>query len=217
MRIFKTTLFSTLLAASAFAADKELSLDANLFSAPGSEWNMVGGAPFSSLGLTGGMDIAPGLTLVGGVQVGSSGSEGYFSDWWDEEAIDSSQKPGSEGFIAAVQLAQVQAGVRTDILPQSWVRPYGSLKATASLGSLYLDDDPNDKNNVNQISERGVSIGGHIAAGMAVEQPRRQAGPFAFRGELELGYALATDLSFGDIGSLSLNGMHIRVAGGIRF
>ena len=217
MRILKTTMLSTLLTASALAADKEISLDTSLLGSDSSDWNMVGGAPFSSIGLSGGIDIADGLTLVGTVQIGSSGSSGYFSDWWEGEEGDASTSPGSEGFIAAIQLAQVQAGIRTDILQHSWGRPYGSAKATATLGSLYLDDDPSDDNNVNQITERGVSFGGLVAAGIAVEQPRRQAGPFALRGELELGYALSTDLGFGDIGSLSLNGMHIRVGGGIRF
>ena len=48
MRILKTTMLSTLLTASALAADKEISLDTSLLGSDSSDWNMVGGAPFSS-------------------------------------------------------------------------------------------------------------------------------------------------------------------------
>jgi len=217
MRILKTTLLSTFLAANAWAGDKEISLDAGLIGSSSDAWQVVGGNPMGTVGLSGGWDVAPGLTAVGTLQWGQSGSQNHFGNqWWDEdEGI--SPAPGSEGFVAALGLVQLQAGVRSDLFQNSWVRPYGVAKLSTTLGLLRMDDDPSDKDNVNQIQSTGFSIGAVAAAGIAVEQPRKAAGPFAIRGELEAGYGFGTALGFDEIGSLEMSALHIRAAAGLRF
>jgi hypothetical protein len=217
MRILKTTLFTTFLAANAWAGDKEISLDTGLIGSTSDAWRVVGGNPMPTIGLSGGWDVAPGLTAVGTLQWGQSGSKNYFGNQWWEEDEGGSASPGSEGFIAAIHLIQLQGGVRSDLMQNRWVRPYGVAKLSTTVGVLRLDDDPSDKDNVNQIQSVGFSIGGIAAAGIAVERPRKQAGPFAFRCELEAGYGFGTALGFDEIGELEMSAMHIRAAAGVRF
>ena len=82
---------------------------------------------------------------------------------------------------------------------------------------MQLDDDPNDSDNINQISRTGTSVGGMAALGISVERPRSSSGPFAVHGELEGGYALGTSLKFDDLGDLAMHGVHIRAGIGLRF
>jgi hypothetical protein len=217
-KIMNMTLLTSFLAGSAWAADKEISLDTGILGSSSQAWDMVGGSPVT-IGLSGGIDIAPGLTAIGSAQWSLSGSHNEFGNqWWhDDLEEETGSSPGSEGYIAALRVIQVQGGVRSDILQNSWVRPYGSAKVSASLGSLRLDDDPEDKDNVNQIKATGLSIGGIAAVGAAVERPRKQAGPFAIRGEVEAGYGLGTALKFGEMGELSMSGIHMRMGIGLRF
>lgn len=217
-KIMRVTVLSAFLASSAWAADKEISLDTGILGVSSQAWNTIGGSPVT-VGLSAGVDIAPGLTAIGSVQWSLSGAENQFSNqWWEDDQVGASvSPPGSEGYIAALRVIQVQGGVRSDILQNSWVRPYGAAKVSASLGSLRLDDDSEDKDNVNQIKAAGMSIGGIAAVGAAIERPRKQAGPFAIRGEVEAGYGFGTALKFDEIGELSMSGIHMRMGVGLRF
>ena len=216
-KIMKATVLSAFLASNAWAGDKEISLDAGSLLASSDAWGVVGGNPMSTVGISGGWDIAPGLTAVGGVNWSRSGATNHFGNQWWEDDGDVESAPGTEGYIAALRVVQLQAGVRSDIRQNSWVRPFGVAKMSASIGSLRLDDDPNDKDNVNQVKASGMSIGGIAAVGVAVEKPRKKAGPFAVRGELEAGYGLGTSLKFDEIGKLGMSGMHMRLGIGLRF
>jgi hypothetical protein len=219
IKIMNMTVLSAFLTGSAWAADKEISLDTGILGGSSPSWNMVGGNPMATIGLSGGVDIAPGLTAIASAQWSLSGSHNEFGNqWWDDGPEgQTASPPGSEGYIAALRVIQVQGGVRSDILQNSWIRPYGAAKVSASLGSLRLDDDPEDKDNVNQIKATGLSIGGIAAVGAAVERPRKQAGPFAIRGEVEAGYGFGTALKFDEIGELGMNGIHMRMGVGLRF
>ena len=216
MRIFSTTLSSLFFAFSATAADKEILVETNSTSINTASWQLVNGSPLSTVGLSGGLDLGSGLTAVIGVHWGQSGSSHGYSSWY-EEPLDS-QGPGSEGFVAALSVVQVQAGVRSDQLdPNNWIRPYLVSRLTGTLGILQLDDDPSDSSNINQISRTGSSFGGMAAVGIAVERPRSSAGPFALHGEIEGGYALSTSLKFDDLGELAMHGIHLRAGVGLRF
>ena len=216
MRIFSTQMFSLLFAFSATAADKEILLETNSTAINTASWEVVNGSPLTTIGLSGGLDMGSGLTAVVGVNWGQSGSSHSYSYWY-EEPMDS-QGPGSEGFVAALSVVQVQAGIRSDRLDASnWVRPYVVSRLSGTLGILQLDDDTRDSSNVNQISRTGSSFGGMAAIGFAVERPRTSAGPFAIHGEVEGGYALATSLQFDDLGELAMHGVHIRAGVGLRF
>ncbi len=216
-KIMKAAVLSAFLASNAWAGDREISLDTGSLLASSGDWSVVGGNPMTTVGISGGWDIAPGLTAVGGVNWSLSGANNHFGNqWWDEDG-QGEEPPGSEGYIAALRVIQLQAGVRSDVMQNRWVRPFGVAKMSASIGSLRLDDDPNDKDNVNQIKASGMSIGGAAAVGIAVERPRKKAGPFAVRGELEAGYGLATSLKFDQIGKLGMSGMHMRLGIGLRF
>jgi hypothetical protein len=215
--ILKMTVLSTFLATSAWAGDKEISLDTGSLLTSSDGWEVIGGTPMTTVGISGGWDIAPGLTAVGGVNWSLSGATNHFGNQWWEDDVDGTSAPGSEGFIAALRVVQLQAGVRSDLMQNRWVRPFGVAKMSANIGSLRLDDDPKDKDNVNQIKASGLSIGGIAAVGVALERPRKTAGPFAVRGELEAGYGFATALKFDEIGKLGMNGMHMRLGFGIRF
>ena len=216
MRILSIPLFSLLFASSAAAADRELLLDTSSTAINTSSWEVVNGSPLTTVGLSGGLDVASNLTIVAGVSWGQNGSSNSYSYWYEEEA--QSQAPGSEGFVAALSVVQIQAGVRADGLDATkWVRPYAVSRLSGTLGVLQLDDDPNDSDNVNQITRTGTSFGGMAALGVSIERPRTSAGPFAIHGELEGGYALATSLKFDDLGELAMHGMHIRAGIGLRF
>ncbi len=215
MRILSIPLFSLLFASSAVAADKELLLDTSSTAINTSSWELVNGSPLTTIGLSGGMDIGS-FTAVAGINWGQHGSSNQYSYWYEEEGMN--QGPGSEGFVAALNVVQLQAGIRADGLDATnWVRPYVVSRLSGTLGVMQLDDDPNDSNNVNQITRTGTSFGGMAALGVSIERPRTSAGPFAVHGELEGGYALATSLKFDDLGELAMHGVHIRAGIGLRF
>jgi hypothetical protein len=217
-KIMKVTILSAFLAGNAWAGDKEISLDTGSLLASSDAWNVVGGNPMTTVGISGGWDIAPGLTAVGGVNLSRSGAENHFGNqWWDDDDEAASKAPGTEGYVAALRVIQLQAGVRSDILQNSWVRPFGVAKMSANVGSIRLDDDPEDKDNINQVKASSLSIGGVAAVGVAVERPRKKAGPFAVRGELEAGYGIGTSLNFDEIGKLGMSGVHLRMGLGLRF
>lgn len=217
MRILTTILLSGLFLPSAFAGDKELSLDTSWTAINTSSWEVVNGSPLNTVGLSGGWDIGSNLTAIASVNWGQTGSEHSYPYWYDEENNDQTG-PGTEGYVAALNVVQVQAGVRTDRLEHTnWVRPYLVSRVSGTLGIMQLDDDTRDSDNVNQITRTGTSFGGMAAIGIAVERPRRSAGPFAVHGELEGGYALATALKFEDLGELAMHGVHIRAGIGLRF
>jgi hypothetical protein len=216
-QIMKATILSAFLASNAWAGDKEISLDTGSLLASSAAWDVVGGNPMATVGISGGWDIAPGLTAVGGLNWSRSGATNHFGNQWWEDDGDVVEAPGSEGYIAALRVIQLHAGVRSDILQNLWARPFGVAKMSASMGSLHLDDDPDDKDNVNQVKASGMSIGAIAAVGVAVERPRKKAGPYAVRGELEAGYGFGTALKFDQIGKLGMSGMHMRMGIGLRF
>ena len=216
MRVLSTTLFSLLFVSTAAAADKELLLDTSSTAINTASWEMVNGSPLTTVGLSGGLEVGSNLTAVIGVNWGQTGSSHGYGYWYEEEA--DTPGPGSEGFVAALSVVQVQAGLRTDRLDATnWVRPYAVSRLSGTLGIMQLDDDASDSSNVNQITRTGTSFGGMAALGIAVERPRSSAGPFAIHGELEGGYALATALKFDELGNLAMHGVHIRAGVGLRF
>ena len=216
MRVLSTTLFSLLFVSTAAAADKELLLDTSSTAINTASWEMVNGSPLTTVGLSGGLEVGSNLTAVIGVNWGQTGSSHGYGYWYEEEA--ETPGPGSEGFVAALSVVQVQAGLRTDRLDATnWIRPYAVSRLSGTLGIMQLDDDASDSSNVNQITRTGTSFGGMAALGIAVERPRSSAGPFAINGELEGGYALATALKFDELGNLAMHGVHIRAGVGLRF
>ena len=218
MRILTTTGLSLLFASSAWAGDKEISLESSVFNTSAdANWQIVDGSPgIAMIGLSGGMDLNSSITAVGSLRWGQSGaSNGMHYEWWEEEG--SNSVAGTDGFVAGLNLVQLQGGVRSELRQGHWIRLYGVTKASATIGILGLDDDDGDKDNVNQISETGLSLGGMAALGLAIEQPKKQAGPWAIRGEFEAGYSAGTPLSFGDIGSLDMLGVHAKASIGLRF
>jgi len=198
----------TAVASPAKAMDFAVSLESGLVGTNGDNWSMLGGGGIDTLGLSGSIGIDDHIQAIAGFSIGGKGAKNYLTD---------PNVPGdAEGFVASLMVAQLNAGLRYDLLPESSWIPFASARGEVLLGNMRLDDDLQHKDNINQIEQSALSAGGSLGLGVAWEGAVSRINS-TFRVEIEGGFGLATDLSLGELGNLGIGGGRMRGSVGVLF
>jgi hypothetical protein len=98
----------------------------------------------------------------------------------------------------------------------SWLKPYVTVQGTFLWGTVKLDDDPSDDENLNELRRSGVTGGGQAALGLdlvLLGETRTVRPTIGF----EAGYGWLAPLTLGDMGSLRFRGFHSDFTVGARF
>ncbi len=204
----------------AHAISNELTIDYGWQGAHDDSWDLISDNPrIGSYGARAGLRLSDRLGVVGSWGRGARGAEIYVED------ADTYEELGS--FQLAFKMQQVGVGVKADLDVNPYVRPYAVLMGTGMLGSLWLDDDPEEDDNANQTVYRGfgpggfVGLGSEFMSGMPDQRVR-------VVGTLEAGYSHTFPMAFKStdekdqvgsvpIGDLGFNGLTIRLGAGLRF
>ena len=202
------TLLLSMVSSPTKAMDIGLSLESGIVGTSGEAWSIVGGSGIDTLGVGGALGLNDNLQVIASVNLGAKGAKNYLSD---------SGAPGdTEGFVASLILAQINAGVRYDLLPESnWI-PFAAARGEVLLGNMRIDDDLLHEDNMNQIEQSAMSAGGSLGLGVAWQGNVSRINS-TLRVELEGGFGVASALSLGEFGDLSVGGSRMRGSVGVLF
>lgn len=151
-------------------------------------------------------------TWATGVRLEGGGNTTYgYEDGYDGSGGD---LPGGE-LATAFRGNGLTVGVRSGPLLWHRVQPFATVRGGLLVGTLRLDDDPDDDENPNQLVARGLTPG-FVAAG-GVRLGTSDERDLAVFHQSEVGYALWAPLNLGDYGELALRGVHFRASLGMRF
>lgn len=189
----------------ALAAQNEVSLELGSFASPDPDWELFsesGHLPTQGLRL--GWALHDRIALVGGWHRGARG-------------MTLGDEAGSQSdFVAAFCAHTLGVGAKADWPLASWFAPYATAQATGLLGTVRLDDDPEDDDNLNQLSHTAFAPGAMATAGLEFRLPLREDA-LAAATSFELGYAWFAPLSYDALGSLAFRGLVLRWGLGARF
>ena len=190
------------------AMDIGLSLESGITGTSGDAWSIVGGSGIDTLGVGASLGLNNNLLATGSINLGAKGAKNYLTD---------PNSPGhAEGFVASLMIAQINAGVRYDLLPESQWVPFAAARGEVLLGNLRVDDDLQHEDNMNQIEQSAISAGGSLGFGVAWEGSVDRI-KSTLRVELEGGFGIASDLSLGEFGNLGIGGGRMRGSVGVLF
>lgn len=184
--LLSTAILATaILAGPAQAADHELSLELGSFGTADERFDLFRDS--STIGTMGGrvgVAVHDNVSVLVGYHRGAWGSK--------VEVDDGDDYPY---FQAAYKGNQVLVGPKADIRVTDWFRPYGTVQGALFFGRVFLDDDPDHDDNINQIVATGFSPGGVAALGFDLVpfRPRKQ---LRFGSHLEMGYGLTAASGF---------------------
>ena len=188
--------------------DIGLSLESGITGTSGDAWSIVGGSGIDTLGVGASLGLNNNLLATGSINLGAKGAKNYLTD---------PNSPGhAEGFVASLMIAQINAGVRYDLLPESQWVPFAAARGEVLLGNLRVDDDLQHEDNMNQIEQSAISAGGSLGFGVAWEGSVDRI-KSTLRVELEGGFGIASDLSLGEFGNLGIGGGRMRGSVGVLF
>jgi hypothetical protein len=144
------------------------------------------------------------ISLVGGWHHGARGSDVGFGN--DEMS----------SFRAAYYGNEFTLGARGTLPVTSWLQPFASLQVIGMQATVRFDEDPEDDENLNQLSRSAFSPGGMATLGVEALAPMAY-GEWAFTSDLELGYGYVAPQSFDDLNDLEMHGFVLRWGVGVRF
>lgn len=208
-----STLMLTLLTATdgrALAAgNNELSFSVASIGVPDDNWDLFSDNDgLRTLGGRVGYGLSPSLAVVldwqHGVEGSSFESYGGYDDYYDVSGK------------MAITTNAWSVGPKLSLDAISWLRPYVTVQGTFLWGTVKLDDDTSDDENLNQLRRSGVTGGGVAAAGVdlvLLSEQRRIRPAIGF----EAGYGWLAPLKLGDMGSLAMRGFHSDLTVGARF
>lgn len=163
-------------------------------------------AGITSCGLRASYRLKPWLVpFVGVSTTGDAQSHAITSAWGD----------ATTEFVAGLYQTQVFVGVKPTWSLNRHFGAYGLLQAQGLFGTLRIDDDPDDDENLGQVEAEGFAPGATIGAGVEAFAPTGGAVLVAFY--LEFGYSAYEPLSLSDIATIDVSGVAVRAGAGIRF
>ena len=214
---------SLLLPASGWAGssdgrDHELSLELGSLGTAGEGWEaLVDNVQLGTVGGRAGLALSERWTLVGDYQLGRHGGSVEVYDPTGEHTYE------ELGLELSLLSHQLSVGPKFDVQVAHWLRPYATVQALGALGTLRLDEMPNDDEE-GLTRYRSLTAGG--VAGLGVDlvagEPRQRIHPAA---HLEMGYGYVLPYRFADadagpaevsLGDLSMRGFYLRCGVGIR-
>ena len=214
MMILTALLSGAALAGSADGIDSELSLELGAMASSDRTVDVLTGSnALSALGLRLGYGITPNIGVVASwhrSQHASFLSGDTATSYFDMDM----------GLITN----QLALGPKVDLQLTHWLRPYVTVQAMGVLGTLRIDEDPGDDEDV-LLKYTDTSWGGFAAAGVDLvpgDESRRLHPAL----HLELGYGKVFSLQFEDdeagndaiaIGDINLQGLTVNAGIGIRF
>lgn len=205
MRPAPLALLLLALPAPALAADREVSLELGSIASSDPQWDLFSDSPrLPTQGLRIGWPVHDRVALVAawhrGAQGSTLGGEGT----------------GQSDFVAAFSAHALALGAKADLELTPWFVPFATLQALGLLGTVRLDDDPDDDHNPNQLSHSAFAPGALAAAGLELRLPLHHDA-FAAATSLDLGYALLGPLHYDTLGPLHLGGFTLHWGVGARF
>jgi len=211
--MFSTLMFTILAAvggSARAAGDNELSLSVGRIGAPDDNWQMFSDEDgLSSVGVRAGYGFSPSLAVVLDWQHGVEGGGLETYAGYDEDY------DYSYGNLAITTNAW-SVGPKLSLDAISWLKPYATVQGTFLWGTVKLDDDPGDDENLNELRRSGVTGGASAALGLdlvLLSEQRTIRPAIGF----EAGYGWLAPLGLGDMGQLRFRGFHSDFTVGARF
>ena len=130
-------------------------------------------------------------------------------------AITSAWGDATTEFVTGLYQTQVFVGVKPTWSMNRHFGAYGLLQAQGLFGTLRIDDDPDDDENLGQVEAEGFAPGATLGAGVEAFVPTAGAVLVAFY--LEFGYSAYEPLSLSDIATIDASGVAVRAGAGVRF
>ena len=154
-------------------------------------------------GLRVGYAFKPWISAIGGWHHGARGSE---------IEVESSDVAFHSAFVGD----EFSLGAKASLPLLTMLQPYATVQAAGLLSTVRFDDDIEDDDNLNQIQDRGFSMGGVAAGGVDFILPLSY-GEWALTTNLEFGYGWFGRTEYADMGDLQFKGFHFRWGVGARF
>lgn len=168
---------------------------------------------FSSLdaipsgGVRVGYAVHDNVSVIAGYHHGQRGADVYtFSD---EEEFDLVLR-------TAFSANEFTVGAKGEVPVFSWLVPYATAQGMLFHGVMRFDDDPYDRRSPGQVRKAGLGGGGLLTGGLDFRIPQGGA-PFTLGLHVEAGYALISNVGFGDYGRIRPGGFVMRTGLGLRF
>ncbi|MCB9741758.1 MAG: outer membrane beta-barrel protein [Alphaproteobacteria bacterium] len=204
----------SLLSAPAQAGDHELSAELGTLGAADAAWDTFDQRDrLGSFGVRGSYAFHPRLSATASFHRRARGAAHDFSS----AEIGASDIPGgSEGYVAAYTGNMYSLGLKADVEPSHYLRPYLSAEGLLLQGTARLDDDTEEDDNVNQILASGLAPGFAVAGGAEIYLglPEWPVWPAL---HLEMGYGRALPMDIEPLGDVQFKGFFLRSGVGIRF
>ena len=189
----------------AFAADREVSLELGTLAAPDANWELFSETPrLPTQGVRIGWPVHDRVAIVAAWHRGARGT------------TLGGESTGQSDFIAAFSAHSVALGAKADYPLAPWFAPFATAQAIGLVGTVRLDDDPDDDENLNQLSHTAFAPGALATAGIELRIPLAD-GDFAAATALDMGYAWLAPLSYDTLGDLAFHGFILRWGVGARF
>ncbi len=208
-------LFMTLHSAHAAPAHS-VALDIGHMDSPDRAFDVLGNYALATYGVRWVYDLErwTWLDLTGGLRFSERRSDNYFQD-------DGTDIPDGQGFEARWFHNTTAVGLRTQGELRSPVfQPYARAQLSLETGVLRLDEDPDDKDNLNELRTIALAPGVELVGGLDVV-----TSPFGMDGGrdisplfyLEMGWNRTGLLDLGDTGELRYGGFVVRTGLGVAF
>lgn len=200
----------------ALAADHEVAVEAAWIVGGDNAWHTLASrGAYGSIGVRGGVAVHERVAIVAGYQYGAVGAEiGAWSedDWEGEDAYTGAFSSAAHAFLGH----RLMLGAKADVPMANYFAPYALVHGDALIGTVRLDDDAEDDENVTQRARTGATggFGGALGVSFPVEtaSPGLKVTPY-----LELGYDWFAPLSLGDLGAVQPRGFAGRAGVGLQF
>jgi len=198
-------LLALLLPVAAHGADDEVSLELGSIGTPDADWALFSDTErLPTQGLRLGWAVHDRVALVAGWHRGAQGM------------TVGGETTGQSDFVATFGAHLFSLGAKADVALTPWFAPYATAQAIGLIGTVRLDDDPEDDENPNQIAESAFAPGAMGTAGVEFRIPFHD-GAFAAATSLEMGYAWLAPLAYDTLGDLQFRGFAVRWGVGARF
>lgn len=190
------------------AADHEVSYEVGTLAIHDPAWDLFDASLsyLPSQGVRLGYAVHDRVAVIGGWHHAARGQTLYTEGEEDDEST----------FAAAFYSETFLAGAKADWDLAPWFRPYAAAQFMGVLGTVRLDDDTTEDDNLNQITRRAFTPGAVATGGVDIRVPFAD-GRYAVASYMEFGYGRTLNLSFEDLGDLDMAGFAFRWGIGARF
>ncbi len=201
------------LLSSALAATNEIDLEVGWLGSGDTTFNRVSDADLlPSYGLRAGLKVHDRVAIIAGWQHSQTGSDirtnGEDSDYYDGGS--------SSSFRAAYFGDLVSVGAKADVRVNDYFYPYLTAQGAVQLGTVRLDDNADNDQNLGQVQQSGAT-GGFLAAIGAEVPVQLGTSGIALAPYLEVGYGWLAPMGLEELGALKLGGFTGRAGFGVRF